>query len=222
MMRWQEWLRREKATLGRLHGKQLRHYIWDYYKLPIFALALVAALGLAAVLYGAGNRREVLSVVLVNASPAAQEDTLFDELLEQMGGDPQAEHIAVDANYRLRFDERADEQDGYTVQALASLFGMGGMDVFVSDQAVFDAYVAKDGFEDLSLWLPPQVLEALADRLYWCTDTKGRRVAAGVWLDEASPLRARGYYGAGALLGIASQAEHIEEAVKLVPLAAGA
>lgn len=221
MKRWREWLRREKNTLRRLHGKQLRHYIWDYYKLPIFALALLAALGLAAALYGAGDKRETLSVVLVNASPAAQEDTLFDELLVQMGGDPAAEHIAVDANYRLRFDENADEEDGYTIQALAALFGMGGMDMFVSDQAVFDAYVAKDGFEDLSMWLPPQTLEDLADRIYWCTDTNGKRVAAGVWLEDASPLRARGYYSGPALLGIAAQAEHIEEAVKLVPLAAG-
>ncbi len=211
-------IKRELATLRRLKGRQRMHYIWDYYKVPIFALALVVLLIAASALFWSDNKRTALSVVLVNAyQETAGTDPLFAELLAASGKDPEQEQIEVDANFKLRFDG-ATEEDGYTIQALAALFGMGGMDVFVANKEAFDPYVEKDGFENLELWLPPEVLKDNAHRLYRCTDTKGNEIVAGVWMDESSPLLRRGYYPEPVLLGIASQAKNIEMAVTITSL----
>ncbi len=211
-------IKRELETLRRLKGRQRMHYIWDYYKVPLFVLAMAALLIAASALFWSGNKQTALSVVLVNAyQETAGTDPLFTELLAASGKDPEQEQIEVDANFKLRFNG-ATEEDGYTIQALAALFGMGGMDVFVANKEVFDPYVEKDGFENLELWLPPEVLKQNEHRLYRCTDTKGGEIVAGVWMDENSPLLRRGYYPEPVLLGIASQAENIEMAVTITSL----
>lgn len=211
-------IQRELATLRRLKGRQRLHYIWDYYKAPLFALALAVLLIAASVLFWSADKQTALSVVLVNAyQETAGSDPLFTELLAASGKDPERDQIEVDANFKLRFDN-ATEEDSYTIQALAALFGMGGMDVFVANKEVFDAYVQKDGFENLALWLPPEILEQNEHRLYRCKDTKGGEIVAGVWMDEDSPLLRRGYYPEPVLLGIASQAKNIEMAVTITSL----
>ncbi len=211
-------IRRELHTLRRLKGKQRLHYIWDYYKVPIFVLVMAVLILVASALLSSGKKQTVLSVVLVNAyQDTAGTDPLFAELLEAAGNNPEKDQIEVDANFKLRFQD-ATEEDSYTIQALAALFGMGGMDVFIANQTVFDAYVDKDGFENLELWLPPEVLKQNEHRLYRCTDTKGGEIVAGVWMDEKSPLLRRGYYPEPVLLGIASQAKNIETAVTITSL----
>ncbi len=211
-------IQRELSTLGRLKGRQRLNYIWDYYKLPLFALLMAVLLLAASVLFSFGKKQTVLSVVLVNAyQETVGSDPLFDELLTVAGKSDETDQIEVDANFKLRF-ENATEEDGYTIQALAALFGMGGMDVFVANKEVFDPYVEKDGFENLELWLPPEVLKQNEHRLYRCTDTKGNEIVAGVWMDENSPLVRRGFFPQPVLLGIASQAKNMEMAVTITSL----
>ena len=50
-MKWKEQLRKDKQTLAGLAPRQKMLFIWDYYKLPILSLLLVA------VLAGAGAQR---------------------------------------------------------------------------------------------------------------------------------------------------------------------
>ena len=43
-MKWKEQLRKDKQTLAGLAPRQKMLFIWDYYKLPILSLLLVAVL----------------------------------------------------------------------------------------------------------------------------------------------------------------------------------
>lgn len=99
---------------------------------------------------------------------------------------------------------------------LAALFGIGDLDVFVADEAVFDSYADQDAFVDLSLFVEPEVLEACSDALYYTENADGEQILSGIRLREGSFLHRAGYYGQEVLMGVAANAQNLDNAVTMV------
>ena len=174
-MKWKEQLRKDKQTLAGLAPRQKMLFIWDYYKLPILSLLLVAVLAGAGAAAAARSAHTAFYAVMVNANNEVQADP-FTPLLEQGGVDMTEKSVDIEANYTLHYDDAA-LSDAQTLQVLAALFGIGDLDVFVADEDVFASYAKQGAFVDLGLFIPGDVLKRYKDHLYYsCLLYTSRRV----------------------------------------------
>lgn len=207
-------LRRDKAAFQALHGRRRLEFIWDYYRIPIIAAASILALLLLGAVFNIGRGDTAMYVVLVNAGEDV-ESSVFDELLERSGMELNGKTVHVASNYKLG-GEFSEAYDAQTLQVLAALFSIGDLDLFGADEAVFRSYAVKDAFVDLSLFIEKALLERHEADLLRYTNSDGQEIVGGIRLHAGSPLHRAGYYAGDVLLGIPSQAEHLEEAIAAI------
>ncbi|MCD7805947.1 MAG: hypothetical protein LUH19_01245 [Lachnospiraceae bacterium] len=213
-MRWTEQIRRDKKTLTRLNGKQKRQFVWDYYKQPILIAGVVLILGICGISMTLRAADVAFYAVLINANNEAQEDP-FSPLLTAAGVDMEGKHVDIQANYTLRYED-SSTSDAQTIQVLAALFGIGDLDVFAADQAVFESYAGQQAFIDLSLFIPEELLEQYEAFLYYSESETGEEIVSGIWLREGSFLHTAGYYVDDVLVGVAANAQNLDNAILMV------
>lgn len=208
-MRWTGQIRQDIKTLKGLEKNRRLEFVWDYYKLPLIVLLSVAALAVLTVALNAGRSNAAVYAVLVNADDSG-DSAVLTGLLEQTGEDMQGRTVDVSAGYTLRYDSYTSA-DGETVQVLAALFGIGDLDLFAADEAVFASYASQEAFVDLSLFIEQEDLANHA--LYTYEGQGGREVVAGIWLKPGSPLHRAGYYTGDVIIGVAANAQNLDPAV---------
>lgn len=211
-MKLRERLEKDRAAMAGLDRQGKLLFLWDYYKLPILAAACVVALVLVTAVTSSARRPAAMYAVLVNAADAQGDREALDALLAEGGVDMADRQVDVTADLRLgwAFDESGDMQ---TVQVLAALFGISGLDFFAADEPVFARYADQDAFLDLSLFLDRSLLERYGDDLYYYRSGDGQTVLGGVILRAGSPLHRAGYYEEDVVAGVAANAQNMEEAV---------
>lgn len=217
-MKLAERLARDRETLKRLEGKQRGRFLWDYYRIPIVVLAAVLVLGALVIATSVGHAKCALYAVFVNANRPDEglDPAALETLLAQGGVDMKGRRVDLTADLTLSQEMDAGES-GQTVQVLAALFGISGLDFFAADPDSFDRYAAQGAFADLSLLLEPELWEDRPEAdLLWHTDGDGRRTLQGVVLHPGSPLHAAGYFRGDVAVGAAVNAENLDAAVALV------
>lgn len=212
-MRIKDRLRADAVTFQRLDSKDRWLFIWDYYRVPIITVLVVLAV-ISLILIGLGRNDTVLYVVMVNADDETEKTVVMD-LLQDGGVDLDGRNVDVDTSYTLDYDD-VTETDVQTVEVLAVRFGIGDLDVFAADEAVFESYAVKDAFIDLSLFIPAEVLEANEADLYRYKNSDGYEIVGGLWIREGSPLHEAGFYSEDALIGVAAMAQNLDNALLLV------
>ena len=213
-MKLRERLKADKAALARLQGKDKIEFLWDYYKLPIISLACVLVIAVLVLLSGTGHRDVAMYAVLVNTDrlDEAPDPAILETLLEQGGMELRGKRIDVSVDLYLGQDY--DQlNDGQTIQVLAALFGIRGLDFFAADEPVFRSYAEQDAFVDLSLLIEPALLEGHSGDLYYYENSEGRQILGGVILHAGSPLHRAGYYHGDIVVGAAASAQNLEAAV---------
>jgi len=208
----------DRETLKRLEGKAKGRFIWDYYKIPIIVLAACILLGALAVGTAVGHGKTALYAVFVNAdqSDGGHDPAALEALLEQEGLPLGRQHVDLTADLILGNGQDAG-QDGQTVQVLAALFGITGLDFFAADPATFERYAVQEAFADLSKILAPEYWQALPEAdLIYCETEDGRRPLQGVVLHPGSPLHTAGYFHGDVAVGVAINAENPDVAIALI------
>lgn len=210
-------LKADKEIYKTLDKESKRFFIWDYYKLPIIAVGAVLLILLLALGTWAEKKDIALYAVFVNSDVSIVETKpeLLNELLEQGGMDMEGKTIDITADLTLG-QAYNEEADGQTIQILAALFGISGLDVFAADQTVFDRYAVQDAFVDLSLFLEPELWEKSGCGHYWYTNSDGQTILGGIILKAGSLLHEAGYYHSDVIIGVAGNAENLEAAVIFV------
>lgn len=205
-------IQRDKQALSQLdrNGKLL--FLWDYYKIPILSVLCVLVLGLLTVLTSASSGKAAMYAVFVNTASAEGDREALDEILEQGGIALSGRHVDVTADLHLgrEHDELSDAQ---TVQVLAALFGIKGLDFFAADEAVFEKYAQQDAFLNLALFLDADTLSRHREDLYYYENADGQTVLGGIRLHPGSPLHEAGYFLTEVTVGIACSAQNMEEAL---------
>ena len=211
-------LARDRETLKRLEGKAKKRFIWDYYRIPIIVTAALILLGAIAVGSAVRHGKTALYAVFVNADQldSGHDPAALEALLEQEGFPLGRRHVDLTADLLLG-NEQETGRDGQTVQVLAALFGITGLDLFAADPATFDRYAVQEAFADLSRILAPEFWQDLpeSDLIYRETDD-GRRSLQGIILHEGSPLHAAGYFHGDVAVGVAINAENPDAALTVV------
>ncbi len=204
----------DREALKKLSGREKWLFVWDYYKIPLIALCCVIILTAITLLTNAGRGEVALYAVFVNSDRSFEEpdSALLDALAERAGIPMEGRTVDVTANLTLGQDLN-EAYDAQTVQVLGALFGISDLDLFASDQAVFERYAQQDAFADLSVLIDRELL-AGAD-LYTYT-VEGKTVTGGIVLHSGSALHEAGYYHGDVIVGAAINAEHLEEAVAML------
>ncbi len=216
-MKFRDRLKADREVYASLSKENKILFIWDYYKIPIIGVSAALVLGLLAVLTWAGKRDVAMYAVFVNSDVSVVQTNpeQLDALLTRGGVDMEGKTIDITADLTLGRDD-FQETDGQTIQVLAALFGISGLDVFAADQDAFDRYAVQDAFVDLSLFLEPELYQAAGCRPYWYENSEGRSVLGGIVLEAGSALHKAGYYHTDVVVGVAANAENLEAAVTFV------
>ena len=212
-------LKRDRETMKSLGNVKKAEFIWDYYKVPI-AIAAVVVFILASLVSAAVTRGgNVLYVVMVNTGESPKEDDpakdVFEKILTDAGVNMNGKKVSVENNYSLSFEDATDS-DIATLQVLSALFGIGDLDLFVSDKEVYDKFAIKNGFSDLRAFIEQDVLAANQDKIYYFENEKGETVPVGIRVPADSVLTKEGICGPDMLVGIVSRAENADNAAKVL------
>ena len=214
-MKLTERIRRDRAELAELDRNGRLLFLWDYYKIPIISILCAVLLTAVTILTSAGSGKAAMYAVFVNAFNADGDRAALDSLLEESGVELKGRHIDVTANLTLgqELDELGDAQ---SMQVLAALFGISGLDFFAANDAAFDRYASQGAFLDLGLFLDRETLNRLGDDCCYTVSDDGTSTLTAIRLHDGSPLHKAGYYVSDVLAGIAANAEHLDEAVSFL------
>lgn len=216
-MKLKDRLKSDRETLRKLNQHDRLLFIWDYYKIPI--LGAVSALVLLVMVFVSwmGKKDVAMYAVFVNSNAAVVQTRpeLLNELLSSSGVDMDGKAIDITADLTLGADY-SNDTDGQTIQILAALFGISGLDVFAAEQASFDRYAVQDAFVDLSLFAEPELYEKSGVTPYWYTGSDGHEILGGIVLHPGTVLHEAGYYHGDVVIGVASNAQHLDEAIAFV------
>ncbi|NLM62159.1 MAG: hypothetical protein GX193_08810 [Clostridiales bacterium] len=208
-----EQLKKDIATFRRLDKRHRWLFIWDYYRIPIISVLIIAAIG-AAVAFGVMRDDKDLYIVMVNANREVVVESVPTQL-EKNGIDLAGMKIDVETSYTLKYEDFT-QADVQTVEVLAVRFGIGDLDVFAADEPVFRSYAEKDAFVDLSLFIPKDVLGSKEADLYRYRNSDGHEIVGGIWLRKGSPLHEAGLYSGDVLIGVAALAENLDNALLFI------
>ena len=216
-MKLKKRLKADREILRTLNREERLLFIWDYYKIPILASVSTLVLLVMALSSWAGKKDVAMYAVFINSdvSVVQTQPERLDALLAEAGVDMEGKTVDITADLTLGKDY-SNETDGQTIQILASLFGISGLDVFAAEQESFDRYVTQDAFVDLSLFLEPALYEKSGVVPYWYTGSDGREILGGIVLKPGSVLHEAGYYHTDVIVGVAANAQNLEEVMAFV------
>lgn len=216
-MKLKDRVRADREILRSLGREERLLFIWDYYKIPILAAVSAIVLLVMVLVSWAGKKGVAMYAVFVNsdASAVQTQPELLNEMLSISGVDMEGKTIDITADLTLGKDY-SNETDGATIQILASLFGISGLDVFAAEMETFDRYAVQDAFVDLSLFLEPELYEKKGCEPYWYLNGDGHKIMGGVVLKPGSAVHTAGFYHADVVIGVAANAQNLEEAVSFV------
>ena len=210
-------LQEDLNKLRAMERKDQLVFIWDYYKIPIVSVVVALVLLVMVLTSWAGKKDIAMYAVFVNTDVSVVEPQaqMLDDLLAAAGVDMDGKTIDITADLTLGKDY-SEITDGQTLQVLAAMFGISGLDVFAADQASFDRYAVQDAFVDLSLFLERELYEQEGCEPYWYTNGAAQEILGGLILKPGSALHEAGYYHTDVILGVAANAQNLEEAVAFV------
>ena len=216
-MTFKDRLKKDRDIYRGLSKQERKLFLWDYYKGPILTTAIALVLTVAALITWAGKKDIAMYAVFLNSCASATETdpAALDDLLAAGGVDMDGKTIDITADLTLG-QSYSNDTDGQTIQILAAMFGISGLDVFAADEASFDRYAVQDAFVDLSLFLEPDLYENDFCRPYWYENSDGHRILGGIVLLPGSVLHEAGYYLDSVMIGVAANAENLDAAVTFV------
>lgn len=212
----------ERKKLKNMSFKDKLWYIWEYYKIPIAAIltAVILVFSIGSAMYQ--NRFDTaLSCVILNSHPAV-EKPFAEEYLDQgfrlYAKIPDDEKISVDYSMNITFDEASMSEFTYGELAkLTAMISSKELDVLIGKPEIIDHYGAMGGFIDLKESLPPDLYEAVADRLYTVQNQEtGQVIPCGILLEEGNFTEKTGLSMEQPILCVMSNSTHTDTAVKLI------
>ena len=211
-------LKKDKETFDGLKDKKTKMiFLWDYYKVPIITTVLVLFIGLYTLVNQLTKKPVLMYAVLVNSDAQIVEadDGVFVNELEKAGVEIGNKVVDVNDYLTLGMDNK-EEEDIETLQVLNALFSITDLDIFVGFKDDFDYFIEGDAFLDLSQYINKDILAKNEADLYKYKDSNGNQIVGGIILHPGSPLHKAYYYHSDVIIGIASNAVYIDNAIAFV------
>ena len=217
-MKLAEEIRKDRETFANLENRKAKlAFLWDYYKLPIAGIVLAMIIVVASLVNLIFRKPVALYAVLVNSDAQIIEvdDDVFNRELEKAGIKMGKSVVDINDYLTLGMDNR-EEDDIETLQVLNALFSITDLDVFVGFKNDFDMFIEGDAFLDLSEHIDEGILSKRKDDLYSYKNSEGKMIVGGIVLHPGSPLHEAYYYHNDVLIGVASNAANLDNALALI------
>lgn len=204
----------EKKTVFKdLSAKAKIQYIWDYYKIPIFAVLCAAAFIVSLIVHYASLKETVLNVIMINTlNPFEENNCAADEFFSRQGFDPNSEEIILDNSLTILEDDSSTST--YNNQKLFIKFAAGEADILFAPEFLFEQYAERGILMPLSDYLTEDELTAYSDFFVYGADPVTEEIVpCGIKLTQNNWLSEHGYYPDTIYFGIACNTAAKETAV---------
>lgn len=163
-------------------------YFWEYYKWFVIIPAIVIAIAVVFVTSYIEESREVdLDVAIMNT------DGVMDAYSAILAQYPKykrlkSEEMDIRIEYNLSYPLITGEAAGVSdtdvaaIQRFVAMVKAGRVDVAITNTWVIDDFASSAVANDLTLWLPEDLLEEYSDRIYYATTTDGVEYPAAIYL----------------------------------------
>ncbi len=199
--------------------QKLEHF-WEYEKwkviIPIIIIIVIAAMVDS---YRAENRELTLDISMINAVMESPSDVTFqDKYSEECNIDVENVPIRVETGmvHPKVVDEYAvmDSVVVASIQRYDALLLSGKTDVTITNTWVVEQYQKNDGYENLQELLPNDLYEKLQDKMFYCKDSQGKEIPAGIIVEDVSFLSE--FYDEIPILTISKYSKRKEKAIEFV------
>ncbi|MGN0482954.1 MAG: hypothetical protein ACI4HI_05310 [Lachnospiraceae bacterium] len=207
----------KKVRIRDLEKEKRIPYIWEYYKWWILGVVLaVAAVIFILVQIFMPRKDVVLRVCAVNVDGSVIRDSsYFDDFMKQNQYDLNEKQL--DVNFNLTIDMKNTTGTAQTtLQNIFTLMNAGAVDVFLSDEELFQSLADEEMIENLEDYASEEFLEEhKKDIVYGTSLETGEKYPAGVRLSKDSRfLQDDLFYVTPAVIGFCGPLEQDYEAQK--------
>ena len=211
----------EKQKLKTMNFKQKLEYIAEYYGLQIVIGIFIVGIIVFLCVHFATKKDIVLNVVAVNTvtedSPANQRE-YYDSILSKNGIDIKKSDISVNTSLKVSKDAN-DPLTQKNIELIESRFMANSVDLFLANEEVLYSLAELGFIQNLSVYLPGEVLESHSDSLVYVKDIdSGKKLLAGIHVENSDWLQKTGWYKGcqDVVVGISDNARNMEIAKDIV------
>lgn len=179
-------------------------YIWEYYKIPILVAILAIAIVISFISHFVTKKETLANVMMVNAvvTDKEKESDIFVDFLKENGYNTKKQEISLNDSLFVDPDS-TDSSSMYSYQSLQTIMIAGGVDVFLSDEKLFDDLNKNTEFKDLSTVLDESTMEKYKDNIIMATDEDTKKeYPSGILLKNNAWIQKKGLYDSDVVIGI--------------------
>lgn len=178
----------KKVKIRELEKKDRLPYIWEYYKFHIIGTICGLAVVIGFLVHFLTPRKEVvLNLLMVNVDHSVIGDaSYFDDFMKKNGYDTSKQEINLNANFTIDLHDDKGTSSS-TLQSIYTVFMAGAVDVYMSDEELFQAFADNEEFEPLEDYVSKEFIEKHKDDIVYGTDVEtNEKYMAGVCLPKNS------------------------------------
>ena len=159
----------EKERLSRMTWEQKKEHIWEYYKIPIIAVAVLIAAVIGIVyMFRLNDYENVLYTVVTDGGIQGmdkKEDRLTTEFTEYLGIDGKKERVYFDNNYTLTYTNSVDQDPYISAEKIMTQIATGSIDALITDKSNLRGFSTTDesAFIDLTTCLTDEEFNKVSD-----------------------------------------------------------
>ena len=203
-----------EITRGMSLGQKIM-YFWYYYKwFTLLGIGFVAlAIWIGVTIHAETSKNYIAIIEMVNCETySVDESDFFSSFFEKYGYDEET-YLDVGTTMEINLDN-GGPTSSQGLQILAAEFTSGELDIFVSDERLFEAEAKNHAFEDLREVLPEKMLRQYEDKLYYFYDEDvDEDIPIGLRLDESLVCQNEHFYMPEdrPIIGVGSKWQSTEE-----------
>ncbi len=212
-----DFLSNEVSKLKKMSTDDRKWYIWEYYKIPLVALAVALALLLSWIVQLLNPEEIYLHNAAINLldETAAEPAALTSQFQEDLG---LGRYETVSCfPFTMALNGEYVENDQIMIQKLELMVGVGELDLLFMTEKDMMTLSGLSMYADLETVLPAELWEQAKDRAVYLTDPEsGVRYAAGLDVSDCPIIQECEFYGDNVRVCITTGTPRLEHCLEMI------
>lgn len=212
----------EKERLSRMTWEQKKEHIWEYYKIPIIAVAVLIAAVIGIVyMFRLNDYENVLYTVVTDGGIQGmdkKEDRLTTEFTEYLGIDGKKERVYFDNNYTLTYTNSVDQDPYISAEKIMTQIAAGSIDALITDKSNLRGFSTTDesAFIDLTTCLTDEEFNKVSDYVIYYKLSDGTELPVALDLTATRLVTDMGLSVKNPCFAIVRSSTHIDNATAFI------
>lgn len=212
----------EKERLSRMTWEQKKEHIWEYYKIPIIAVAVLIAAVIGIVyMFRLNDYENVLYTVVTDGGIQGmdkKEDRLTTEFTEYLGIDGKKERVYFDNNYTLTYTNSVDQDPYISAEKIMTQIATGSIDAIITDKSNLRGFSTTDesAFIDITTCLTDEEFNKVSDYVIYYKLSDGTELPVALDLTATRLVKDMGLSVKNPCFAIVRSSTHIDNATAFI------